>query len=221
MRKLLAGRCVAVLAGDGVQQEQLVRTMRTLRDAGADVALLSVRTGEIQAVRRGATGERFAVDAVVHDADARRYLGLVLPGGLRSTDALSADAGAVSFVRAVMELDKPVAASGDAAALLAAADMMRGRTVTSARDERARCLDAGAEWVDRPVVVDQRLVTCRGADDEPAFQDALVEALAKAAANTRVDESSEESFPASDSPAWGPSSIGPDRDAPHHNAPPP
>jgi protease I len=124
--------------------------------------------------------DTFAVDVVVADADVADYAGLVLPGGVANPDALRLDADAVGFVKAFFEAGKPVAAICHAPWVLAEADVVTGRRLTSWPSLRTDLRNAGAEWVDEEVVVDGALVTSRKPDDLPAFCEQLVRRFADA-----------------------------------------
>ena len=106
----LKGRKVVFLATDGVEQVELTAPWNALKQAGADVTLLSDKAGEIQAVNHDEKGERFPVDGVVSEASARDFDALVLPGGVANPDKLRTNPDAVKLVRDFMEADKPVAA---------------------------------------------------------------------------------------------------------------
>jgi protease I len=207
MTEMLKDRKIAVLATDGVEQVELTAPWEALTKAGATPQLVSLKDGEIQAMNHLDKGDTFSVDAIVSEVDARDFTGLVIPGGVANPDRLRMDEDAVSFVREFFELDKPVAAICHAPWVMVEADVLRGRTITSYPSLKTDVRNAGGEWVDKTVQVDQRLVTSRKPDDLPAFCDKMVEVFATAASESVVDEASEESFPASDAPAWGGAAI--------------
>ena len=203
----LKGRKVVFLATDGVEQVEFTAPWNALKQAGADVTLLSDKTGEIQAVNHGEKGDRLPVDGVVAGANARDFDALVLPGGVANPDKLRTNADAVKLVRDFMEADKPVAAICHGPWLLVEADSVRGRTITSWPSLQTDVENAGGAWVDKQVQLDQKLLTSRKPDDLPAFCAKLVELLTDAIDERRLDKMIEQTFPASD-PLPGPSALG-------------
>lgn len=197
----LQGRRVAVLAADGVEQVELVEPRKALDEAGAVTELVSLEPGEIQAFNHLDKGDRFKVDRVLDDCHAADFDALLIPGGVANPDALRMDQRAVQFVREFMVSDKPVAAICHAPWLLVEADAVAGRTLTSWPSLKTDIRNARGDWVDREVVVDEKLVTSRKPDDIPAFNAAMVREFANRLDEARVDEMSEQSFPASDPPA--------------------
>jgi len=206
MADSLKGRKVAFLATDGVEQVELTEPWKTLKDAGADLSLVSDKEGEIQGVNHGEKADMFRVDRLVDEVTARDFDALVLPGGVRSPDKLRGNARAVEFVRGFMEADKPVAAICHGPWLLVEAGAVKGRTLTSWPGLRTDITNAGGEWVDKQVEVDQKLVTSRKPEDLPAFCQKLLSMLVTAIDERRLDRMGEQSFPASD-PMPGPISI--------------
>jgi len=207
MPSQLKGRKVAFLATDGVEQVELTAPWNALKQAGADVVLVSDKPGEIQATNHDAKGERFHVDVEVPNVTARDFDALVLPGGLANPDKLRTNKDAVKFVREFMELDKPVAAICHGPWLLVEADALRGPDHNIVASLETDVRNAGGAWVDKQVQVDQKLLTSRKPDDLPAFCARLVELLADAIDERRLDKMVEQSFPASD-PLPGPIALG-------------
>jgi protease I len=203
----LAGKRIAFLATNGVEQVELTEPWRALQDAGAEVHLISLEPGEIQMVRHDERGDRFPVDHVLAEVKVGDYDGLVLPGGVANPDRLRTSEAAVSFVRGFMDADKPVASICHGPWLLVEADEVRGRTLTSWPSLRTDIANAGGEWVDKPVVTDQKLVTSRKPDDLPQFCDKIVGLFAQAIEERKLDRMVEQTFPASD-PLPGPGAIG-------------
>ena len=169
MANELSGMKVAVLATDGVEQIELDRPWQALEEAGAQPELVSLEAGEITAYQHIDKGDTMKVDAVVGSADPDEYGALVLPGGVINGDFIRADADAVAFVKAFFEAGKPVAAICHAPWVLAEADVVRGRRMTSWPSLQTDLRNAGADWVDEEVVVDGNLVTSRKPDDLDAF----------------------------------------------------
>lgn len=203
----LTGRKVAVLATDGVDQVELTAPWNVLREARADVSLVSIKEGMIQGFIHDEKADTFKVDALAKTVSAGDFDALVIPGGLRNIEALRANPDAVKLVREFMEADKPVAAMCHAPRILIEADTVRGRTLTSHEEIADEVRDAGGSWVDKAVQVDQRLLTSGKPEDLPAFCVNLVSLLSSAIDERRLDKMVEQSFPASD-PLPGPISIG-------------
>ena len=189
MPKNLEGKRIAFLATDGVEQSELEQPWNELMQAGADLELVSVHKGAIQAVRHMDKGDTFEVDRLVADADASDYDGLVLPGGVANPDTLRANRSAVAFVREFFEQSKPVAAICHGPWTLVEADVLRGRTVTSWPSLKTDIKNAGGQWVDEEVHVDQGLVTSRKPDDLPAFCEKMIEEFAEGPHNGRAKAS--------------------------------
>jgi len=182
----LQGKHVAFLFTEGVEQVELTEPLEAVRSAGADVDLISLQKGEVQMWEHFDKGETVEADLAVADADASDYDALVLPGGVANPDQLRADRDAVAFTRAFFEQDKPVGVICHGPWMLAEADVARGRKVTSWPSVKTDLLNAGAEWVDEEVVVDNGLVTSRKPDDLPAFCKKIVEEFAEGRHQQRV-----------------------------------
>lgn len=202
----LTGRKVAFLATDGVEQVELTAPLQVLKEARADVTIVSLKTGSIQGFIHEEKADTFDVDKTVDEVSAPDFDALVLPGGVRNTEALRASPEAVQFVRSFMEADKPVAAICHAPRLLVEAGAVEGRTLTSHPEIADEIRDAGGSWVDKQASLDQKLLTSRRQEDLPAFCGNLVTLLSSAIDERRLDKMVEQSFPASD-PLPGPISL--------------
>ena len=203
----LAGKKVAFLATDGVEQVELTEPWAALERAGAELHLLSLKGGSIQMMKHADKGDSFPVDKTVAEAKSADYAALVLPGGVLNPDTLRTDRQAVQFAREFVVADKLVAAICHGPWLLVEADVVRGRTLTSWPSLQTDIRNAGGEWVDEEVHADEMLVTSRKPADLPAFCARLVSALAAFADESKLDRMVEQTFPASD-PLPGPSAIG-------------
>jgi protease I len=179
MAPSLDGKTIAFLATDGTEQVELTEPWQAVRDAGGTPELISLESGVMQAFNHLDKADTFPVDHTAAEADAGRYDGLVLPGGVANPDFLRADPDAVAFVRAFFDRGKPVAAICHGPWTLIDAGVVRGRTLTSWPSLRTDLENAGARWVDEEVHVDQGLVTSRKPDDLPAFCTKLVEEIAE------------------------------------------
>jgi protease I len=206
MAENLKGRKVAILATDGFEYSELMQPMDALRNAGAEVHLVSIHDGEIQGETKGQPAGSVKVDDLVSAVNAKDFDALVLPGGNNNPRELSQNAEAVSFARSFMESDKPVAAICHGPLVLVAADAVKGRTLTSTPKVKDEITAAGATWEDKAVLVDQKLVTSRKTEDLPQFCDKFLSMLATAIDERKLDKMIEQSFPASD-PMPGPTAI--------------
>ena len=179
MPQQLRGKKIAFLAAnEGVEQVELTEPWKAVGEAGAEVELLAPEAGEVQAFNHLDKGEPSPRPAV-GEAEAGEYDGLVLPGGVANPDQLRTKAEAVRFVRGFFEAGKPVGVICHGPWTLIEADVVRGRTLTSWPSLQTDLRNAGAEWVDEQVHVDQGLVSSRKPDDLPAFNAKIVEEFAE------------------------------------------
>jgi protease I len=180
MSDRLKGKRVAFLmANEGVEQVELTEPLQAIREAGAEIDLLAPEAGLIQAFNHLDKGDRFEVDRAVGDADAGEYDALVLPGGVANPDQLRTKEEAVEFVRAFFAAGKPVGVICHGPWTLIEADVVRDRTLTSWPSLKTDLRNAGANWIDEEVHVDEGLVTSRKPDDLPAFNAKIVEEFAE------------------------------------------
>src|SRR3954469_2495029 len=175
----LKGKTIAFLAAEGVEQVELTEPWKAVEQAGGTPELVSVEDGEVQAFNHLDKGDTFPVDRTAKDADASDYDGLVLPGGVANPDFLRTDEDAVRFVKSFFEQAKPVGVICHGPWTLVEADVVRGRTLTSWPSLQTDLRNAGAEWVDEEVHVDEGLTSSRKPDDLPAFCAKIVEELAE------------------------------------------
>ena len=171
----LDGKKVAFLATNGVEQVELTEPWKKVEEEGGSPELVSLESGEIQAFEHLDHGDKIQVDKAVSDASADDYDGLVLPGGVANPDFLRADEDAVNFVRSFVEQAKPIGAICHGPWTLVEADVVKGRTLTSFPTLQTDIRNAGGNWVDEEVHVDEGLVSSRNPDDLPAFCDKIVE----------------------------------------------
>jgi protease I len=175
----LNGKRIAFLATDMVEQVELTEPWKAVEEAGGTPELVSLEEGEIQGFNHYDKADRFPVDRTVDDASADEYDALVLPGGVGNPDTLRTDENAVAFARAFVEGGKPVAVICHGPWTLVEADVVRGRTLTSFPSVKTDIRNAGGNWVDKEVVVDDALVSSRKPDDLPSFCATLVEEFAR------------------------------------------
>lgn len=177
MEKQLQGKKVAILATNGFEQSELEKPLEALKDNGADVTIISLKKGNIKGWDKKDWGSEVEATLAVKDAKASDYDALVLPGGVMNPDQLRTDQDAVSFAKSFMEDGKPVAAICHGPWTLIETGMLEGKKMTSFKSLKTDLKNAGVEWVDEEVVVDQGLVTSRTPDDLPAFCKKMVEEI--------------------------------------------
>lgn len=175
----LHGRRIAFLAADGVERDELIQPWGELQGAGAEVELISLKKGTIQAMEHDEKSNTFTVDKAVAEVTAAEYDGLVLPGGVANPDHLRTEPKAVEFVKDFFAQGKPVAAICHGPWMLVEANVLHGRTVTSWPSLRTDIINAGGSWVDEEVHVDEGLVTSRKPEDLDSFCAKAIEEFAE------------------------------------------
>src|ERR1700759_617089 len=213
MRRL-RGRKIAALAADGFEKVELTIPMRALQLAGARVDVISLRHGRIRGVNRHMPATRIGVDKTISEADPADYDGLLLPGGFINPDLLRQSGQARQFVRKFADSDKPIATLCHGPWVLASAGLLNGRTLTSWPGIRDDLVNSGATWLDRDVVKDHNLVTCRGPQDMRTFLPATLDVFAESTEQSQAVTNHNGSDPQLDrplgwavsAPRWSPKS---------------
>ena len=177
--KKLAGKKVAILAADMFERVELEEPRKALEDAGADTEIVSIDDGEIQGFDHFDPAKKIKVDKTVEEVSVDDYDALLIPGGVGNPDQLRGDENAVAFVRDFAASMKPMAVICHGPWVLVEAGVARGRTLTSWPTLQTDIRNAGGNWVDEEVVVDEGIVTSRKPDDIPAFNAKLIEEFAE------------------------------------------
>ena len=185
---------VLILATHGFEQSELLVPRQRLKEAGAQMTVVSPEKGQIRGSKEKDWGESVPVDLSLDDARAEDYDAIVLPGGQINPDLLRVDAKALQLIRAFLDSGKVVAAVCHAPWLLVEADVVRGRRVTSYPSLQTDLRNAGAEWVDDEVVTDRGLVTSRRPADIPAFNAKMIEEFAEGTHDRSTSAATSASF---------------------------
>lgn len=179
MANNLEGKKIAIVVTDGFEQVELTEPKKALEEAGAETHLIALKDGEVKGWNHTDWGDKFKVDKTIDSVNADDYNGLLLPGGVMSPDKLRANEKVVNFVSQFMESGKPVAAICHGPWTLIETGKLQGKKMTSYHTLKTDLKNAGAEWVDQEVVVDNGLITSRKPDDIPAFNKKIVEEFAE------------------------------------------
>jgi protease I len=174
-KQKLAGKRVAILAADMFERVELEEPRKALHEAGATTEVVSIKDGEIQGFDHFDPAGTVKVDKTVEEVSASDYDALLVPGGVGNPDQLRGDENAVKLVRDFVEAKKPLAVICHGPWVLVEAGVVRGRTLTSWPTLQTDIRNAGGNWVDEEVVVDDGIVTSRKPDDLPAFNKKMIE----------------------------------------------
>lgn len=176
----LDNRTVAILTEEGFEQIELTSPKEALEAAGATVHIISPNEkNTIKAWDKTDWGIEVNVDKKLSDSNPDDYDALVLPGGVLNPDKLRQNKDAIAFASAFLDEGKPVAAICHGPQLLIETEMISGRKLTSYPSLQTDLINAGAEWVDEEVVVDNGLITSRTPADLEAFNKKMIEEIAE------------------------------------------
>ena len=173
----LSGKRVAILATDGFEQSELTEPKKALERAGATTEIISLRAGAIRGWAENHWGQSIAVDRSIDSAQVGDFDALVLPGGVMNPDKLRRNEKVLKFVRGFFEEGKPVGAICHGPWTLIDAGVVSGRRMTSYESIQTDLKNAGAQWADEEVIVDNGLVTSRKPADLPRFNEKLIEEI--------------------------------------------
>jgi protease I len=181
----LKGLKVAILVTDGFEQVELVEPRKALDQAGAETRIVSPKAERVRGWKFTDWGDELPVDVALDDARPQDFEALLLPGGVINPDKLRIEPKAIEFIKAFFDAGKPVAAICHGPWTVIEAGAARGRRIASWPSLKTDLRNAGAEWVDQEVVVDNKLVSSRKPDDIPAFNREMIKLFSEARSQTR------------------------------------
>lgn len=179
MKKQFNMKRVAVMATDGFEQSEFKKPVEALKKEGFLVDIISLKKQKIKGWKNSKWGNKFKVDETIDQVLSTNYDMLVLPGGVMNTDTLRTNKLAVRFVTEFFEQEKPVAAICHAGSILIETGLLKGKQLTSYKSIKTDLINAGADWKDEEVVVDNKLITSRCPNDLAAFCKCITEELKK------------------------------------------
>jgi protease I len=181
----LQDKTIAILVTDGFEQSELLEPKKALDQAGATTKVVSPSQGKVKGWNHKEWGQEVPVDVPLNSARPDDFDALLLPGGVMNPDHLRMNPQAVEFVKSFTDAGKPVAAICHGPWTLIEAGAVQGHTMTSWPSLKTDLKNAGANWVDKEVVRDGKLVTSRKPDDIPAFNREMIQLFSEATAQSR------------------------------------
>lgn len=175
----LTGKTIAILTEDGFEEIELTSPKEALEKVGAKTEIISPKNEHVRAKKGDEWSGEYKVDVQLSHASPSHYDGLLIPGGVINPDKLRTDQNVLAFVRSFFDEGKPVAAICHGPQVLINAEVVEGRKMTSVEAIKIDLINAGANWEDSEVVVDQGLVTSRTPEDLPAFNRKMIEEFAE------------------------------------------
>lgn len=171
---------VAAIMTDGFEQIEFTSPRDALMQKGATVDILSPNPERVHGHKHHEKADAFPVDMQIGQADPADYDAVLLPGGVMNGDALRMNEAAQAFLKQMNDDDKPIFVICHGGWLLISAGLVRGRTITSWPTLQDDMRNAGATWVDEPVVVDGNFVSSRKPDDLEQFNREMLRMLESA-----------------------------------------
>lgn len=175
----LSGKKIAILTENGFEEIELTSPKKALEAAGAEVHIVSPQKSKVKAWDHDHWSKEYQVDVPLKNARAEEYDALVVPGGVMNPDTMRKDKDCVEFAKYFLESGKPLASICHGPQLLIETGLLEGREMTSYPSIKTDLINAGANWVDEEVVVDNGLVTSRSPKDLDAFNKKMVEEIAE------------------------------------------
>lgn len=177
---MLEGKHIAILVEDDFEDSELMEPLRAMKDAGSRVVVIG--SGSQRAYNGKRRSARVTADTTADGVDGSQFDAIIIPGGY-APDRMRLHLPMVDLVRKAHAEGKIIAAICHGPQLLISADVVRGRRVTSWPSIAVDLRNAGALWVDEPVVIDGNILTSRKPADLPKFSNAIVEALLRTEAS--------------------------------------
>jgi protease I len=173
----LSGKKVAIITENGFEEVELTSPKKALEEAGAQVDIISPQKQAVKAWDHDHWSIELPVDVNIESAQPEDYDALVIPGGVLNPDQMRMNAKCVEFAQRFLEDGKPVAAICHGPQLLIETGLINGKTMTSYWSLKTDMQNAGVDWVDKEVVVDNGLVTSRSPKDLDAFNKKMIEEI--------------------------------------------
>ena len=175
----LDGKRVAILSDNGFEEVELTSPKKALEEAGARVDIVSAQKDKIKAWDHDHWSIEVDVNVSLDDAKVEDYDALMIPGGVINPDKMRLHTNYIQFAEEFLESGKPVAAICHGPQLLIETGMISGKEMTSFPSIKTDLINAGVNWQDKEVVVDNGLVTSRSPKDLEAFNKKMIEEIAE------------------------------------------
>jgi protease I len=172
---MLEGKRIVILIEDGFEDLELIEPMRAMKAAGARVIV--VGTNPAKSYRSKSGKRTITADVAADSVKAENLDAIIIPGGY-APDRMRLHQSMIDLLRKAYAAGKVIAAICHGPQLLISADIVRGRQMTSWPSIAVDLRNAGADWIDEPVVQDGNIITSRKPADIPMFDKAIIDAIA-------------------------------------------